>query len=49
MAVTAGAGQHERDRGELGELTVRAVLLASLMTFLIMIGLPVAWAIAAAH
>ena len=37
------------DGRDLSELTVRAVLLVSLVTFLIMIGLPAAWAFAAAH
>lgn len=47
MSVTT---RHERsDDRELGELTVRAALLASLVTFLVMIGLPAMWALAAAH
>jgi hypothetical protein len=46
--MTATTGQRDND-GELSALTVRAVVLASVVTFLIMIGLPAAWAIAAAH
>jgi hypothetical protein len=47
MAVTTRQG--EADGRGLSELTVRAALLASLVTFLIMIGLPALWAFAAAY
>lgn len=47
--MSAGAGRRERDAGDLGELTARAVVFAVLVTFLIMIGLPAAWALAAAY
>ena len=46
MAVTTRRSEAERD---LSELTIRAALLASLVTFLIMVGLPAIWAFAAAY
>ena len=47
MAVTTR--QRETGARDLSELTVRAALLASLVTFLIMVGLPAIWAFAAAY
>ena len=47
MSVTTRHG-NSGDR-ELSELSIRAALLASLVTFLVMVGLPAIWALAAAH
>ena len=47
MSVTTGH-ENSGDR-QLTELSVKAALLASLVTFLVMIGLPAIWALAAAH
>jgi hypothetical protein len=47
MSVTTRHG-NSGDR-ELGELSVKAAVLASLVTFLVMMGLPAVWALAAAH
>jgi hypothetical protein len=47
--MTAGARRDRHDEADFGELTIRASLLAALMTFLIMIALPAAWALAAAQ
>jgi hypothetical protein len=47
MSITTGHGN--RGDRELSELSVKAALLASLVTFLVMIGLPAVWALAAAH
>ena len=45
--MTAGTRPDRRNEADFGELTIRASLLAALMTFLIMIALPAAWALAA--
>jgi hypothetical protein len=47
--MSAGARRDHRDEADFGELTIKASLLAALMTFLIMIALPAAWALAASH
>ena len=47
--MSAGARREHRDEAHFGELTIKASLLAALMTFLIMIALPAAWALAASH
>ena len=47
--MTSGIRQDDRDGSRLGELTIRAVILVGLVTTLIMVGLPAAWALAAAH
>lgn len=47
--MTAGARPDRHDETDFGELTIRASILAALTTFLIMIALPAAWALAASH
>ncbi len=47
--MTAGAQRDRHDEADFGELTIRASVLAALMTFLIMVALPAAWALAASH
>ena len=47
--MSAGARREHRDDADVGELTIKASLLAALMTVLIMVALPAAWALAASH
>jgi hypothetical protein len=47
--MTAGIRRDDVDDADFGGLTIRASLLAALMTFLIMVALPAAWALAAAR
>jgi hypothetical protein len=47
--MTARARRDHRDNADFGELTIKASLLAALVTFLIMIALPAAWTLAASH